>query len=154
MSPLRSFLQVTSILVLCLGLAGEAWPAPSSDLAGTYTRNPGPGFNNTLEITAAGDFHLHSTGCFAAAETTGRVSLQGAEVVLESVTKGRREVSRYRLVPWGGRHYLVPAEDLRRFREEIDKGSEPRGGPQGVFYLRREDWKIPVSGKPDLPAGE
>jgi len=145
--------RLTALLVLCLSLVGAARPvATDSGLAGTYYRGRGLGFGNTLEIARDGTFHFRWTGCLGTyAESTGTVSRQGNELVLEATVRGRREVSRYVPIRWGDRQYLVPVDELKSFAAEIDRGGEPREGPHGSFYLREDDWKIPVSGRPGLP---
>jgi hypothetical protein len=145
--------RLAALVVLCLSLVGAAPPvAADFGLAGTYFRGRGLGFNNTLEIAKDGTFHFRWTGCLGTyAESTGTVSRQGNELVLEAVVRGRREVSRYVAIRWGGRQYLVSADELKSFAAEIDRGGEPRGGPLGSFYLRKEDWTLPGSGRPDLP---
>ena len=57
----------------------------------------------------------------------------------------------YRVVRWGSRVYLIDDESMPRFREAVRQGGEPRNGPFGMFYLRRDDWKKPAQGMPDLP---
>jgi hypothetical protein len=104
-----------------------------------------------LEITPDGTFHARWTGCLGTySETTGTVTRKGTEVDLETVAHGRHTVSRYEPVRWGGRLYLVAAEDVEGFLAEARQGREPRRGPHGSHYLRKGDWRISVSGPPEL----
>jgi hypothetical protein len=56
------------------------------------------------------------------------------------------------VVPWGGRKYLIPAEDIIRFCNSVNLGREPRSDRYGLHLLRRGDEQTKVIGFPDLPA--
>jgi len=125
---------------------------PLSDVAGTYYRGAGLGFSYSLGISPAGTFHARWTGCLGTySETTGTVTRKGDEIDLEAVSRGRRTVSRYVPIHWGGRMYLVATEDLKGFTREVEQGREPRRGPHGSHYLRKNDWQVAVSGSPEIP---
>jgi hypothetical protein len=47
--------------------------------------------------------------------------------------------------------YLVAVEDLKGFIREVEQGREPRRGPHGSHYLRKNGWQVAVSGSPELP---
>jgi hypothetical protein len=57
----------------------------------------------------------------------------------------------YRLVRWGPRRYLVPADDLVGFASAINLGLEPRTEIEGRYLLHNGDERLPVTGLPDLP---
>jgi hypothetical protein len=151
-------ITVSSALLFAL-LAGASFSStassqqdlPLSEVAGTYYRGAGLGFSYSLEITPAGTFHARWTGCLGTyGETTGKVLRKGSEIELEEDSHGRRTLSRYQPVRWGGRLYLVAAEDVEGFLAETKQGKEPRRGPHGSHYLRKGDWRIAVTGAPAL----
>jgi hypothetical protein len=153
-------IAASTVLLLALGagagLSSTASPRqalPLSAIAGTYYRGAGLGFSYSLEISPAGTFHARWTGCLGTyGETTGKVIRKGSEIDLEDDAHGRRTVSRYQPVRWGDRMYLVAVEDLQGFAGEVEQGREPRRGPHGSHYLRKGDWRVAVSGRPDLAA--
>lgn len=53
------------------------------------------------------------------------------------------------LIPirWGERTYLIEDKHLIGFCEK-GFGSEPRENPRGLYYLRQDDWNLPVEGEP------
>lgn len=58
-------------------------------------------------------------------------------------------------VTWGGRRYLIPEDELKRFTTDINLGEEPRDASHsraGMHYLKVGDEDKPVSVLPDLPA--
>ena len=55
-------------------------------------------------------------------------------------------------VLWGERHYLVPADDVIGFCNEVNTGAEPRAGVHGQYLLRRGDEMRKAEGWPGLPA--
>lgn len=54
-------------------------------------------------------------------------------------------------VAWGKRSYLIPPDRLVDFVSAINGGLEPRDEAHGIFYLRDDDYEIPVEGLPALP---
>lgn len=159
MSSQRTLTITASAVLLFALLAGVGFSSPASsrqnlplsEVAGTYYRGAGLGFSYSLEINAAGTFRARWRGCLGTyGETTGTVTRKGSEIDLEAVSHGRRTVSRYQPVRWGGRLYLVATEDVDGFLAETRQGTEPRRGPHGSHYLRKNDWRIAVSGLPEL----
>jgi len=159
MGSKRAFpIAASTVLLLALVAGAGLFAAsarqdlPLSEVAGTYYRGAGLGFSYSLEITPAGTFHARWTGCLGTySETTGKVTRKGSEIDLEEESHGRRTVSRYQPVRWGGRMYLVAVEDLQGFTREVEQGREPRRGPHGSHYLRKNGWQVAVSGSPELP---
>jgi hypothetical protein len=47
--------------------------------------------------------------------------------------------------------YLVPADGMVGFCNEVNDGSEPASGRSGSYLLRRGDEKLKVTGMPDVP---
>jgi len=128
-------------------------PSPSSgldEIAGSYYQGDGLGFNLSLEITASGTFTYEWRGCLGIYDQAqGRVTRSGDEIVL--VAGGDKPVVRLLPVRWGSRHYLVKAEEMMGFVNEINQGAEPRDDAHGRTYLRRDEWDLRVSGPPELP---
>ena len=56
-----------------------------------------------------------------------------------------------RPVSWGQRLYLLQPEEIAAFRAAIVSKEEPRSSEFGQFLMRENDWKVPVTGSPDLP---
>jgi len=54
-------------------------------------------------------------------------------------------------IPWGERQYLVKNDEVSSFVGAIDAGKEPREKDIGEFYMRKDDWKKPVQGRPLIP---
>jgi hypothetical protein len=141
------------------GAAAAPLPVPSfPDFTGTYYRGDGLGVNHTLQIDARGAFLFRWDGCLGNyAQSAGSATPVGSELVLITHWRGRQKAwevteGRYRPIRWGSRRYLVPDEGMMSFLNEVNLGSEPRRGAHGLHYLRQDDWDVPVSGLPDLPA--
>lgn len=126
-------------------------------LAGEYSYGNGYDLNCTLEISSDGRFLYkkcqyervldQAAGCIVL--KNGQLMLQ-PQVPHDDWPRGMGNV----LVPvaWGQRLYLVPANDIRGFSNQINRGLEPvRRGNIGNYFLREGDWDRPVEGKPDLP---
>jgi len=54
-------------------------------------------------------------------------------------------------IPWGDRKYLVPANDIVGFCNDVNYGYEPRKGLHGFHLLRLGDEKREVKGFPAVP---
>jgi hypothetical protein len=54
-------------------------------------------------------------------------------------------------VTWGPRHYLIPADGVVGFCNEINEGREPRTDGHGSYFLRRGDEGKAVTGFPSIP---
>ena len=164
MVPLRTFPILASTLLLLIALGG-IWislagatparnPVPFADVAGSYYRGDGLGFNQTLEITAYGSFSTRASGCLRTYfRTPGRVLRHGSLIYLGPIARRGWSISDsgYLPVRWGERRYLVQAADVMGFVNEINLGSEPRKSAQGRHYIEGNDWSIPVSSPPTLP---
>jgi hypothetical protein len=82
----------------------------------------------------------------------GTATLAGDLIRLRPENLGEKEEL---MVPvkWGKRQYLIRPDELTNFCSAINLGGEPRDSHIGEFLMREGDWDIPVSGRPDLPAG-
>jgi len=54
-------------------------------------------------------------------------------------------------VSWGPRSYLIPADDMTAFCNEVNQGGEPRSGARGFYLLRRGDETKKIEGFPNVP---
>lgn len=54
-------------------------------------------------------------------------------------------------VRWGKRWYLITDAQSARFVRDVVRGDEPRFAEDGLHLLRAGDWKIRVSGRPEVP---
>lgn len=126
--------------------------------AGEYYAGDGLGMNTSLAIAPHSGYVFEWHGCVglydrnygAVAWTNGRICLS---FTFENQRKGCQGIAP-ELIPvsWGGRHYLIPADDLVGFCNCVNEGLEPRNDSHGLYLLRREDEKKPVTGLPIVPA--
>jgi hypothetical protein len=166
MNPMRQLPVIAaSLLILLLmveisvgrGQSRSPSKPPLSDLAGSYYRGDGLGVNQTLRIEADGTYGFVWSGCLGTySRSTGRAFLRRGGLDLETLSEGPGNhvpvaKESFRPVRWGKRHYLVPLGDLMSFVNAVNLGREPRDGAHGLHYLRQDDWKLPVTGLPDLP---
>ncbi|HEX8524231.1 MAG TPA: hypothetical protein VF669_18395 [Tepidisphaeraceae bacterium] len=127
--------------------------------AGEYDYGDGLGVNVSLALAPNQGFVFQWTGCMGVydrnwgevSETDGVVSLK---CELPNQRQGFQGIStRLRPVKWGERHYLIGEEDLVRFCNRVNSGTEAKAGRRSsMFLLRRGDEAKAVQGKPELPA--
>lgn len=55
------------------------------------------------------------------------------------------------VVRWGPRHYLIPADEMVRFCNAVNDGTEPRDDIHGFHLLRRGDEAKTATGFPTVP---
>lgn len=132
-------------------IEGQSW-------AGSYYYGDGTGVNVSLDLAPKTGFVFRWNGCMglydqnygAVEEKPGKLHL---ECELPNERKGFRGIAT-ELVPvnWGKRHYLLRADGMMDFVNDVNAGSEPRGGAWGSHLLRRGDEALPVEGEPMLPA--
>jgi hypothetical protein len=163
MAPARvlSVVSLTLFLAVLLGsvplvLGGSAQTAPLAGIAGSYYRGDGLGVNQSLVIAPGGTYGFSWRGCVGTyASSTGQATLRDGELVLTASTRNKesREAAEESYLPvrWGGRLYLIEKDQMIRFINEVNLGTEPRDDAYGLIYLREEDWKVAASGSPDLP---
>ncbi len=146
-------------LSLLAGPVRSERPEPVTRLdqiAGEYYLGRGLGFNLRLTLNPDGTFSSTWQGCLGTyAEVIGRAFLRDGELVLEPSSKeGEMEKgwdTPFLPVRWGERQYLIPANRIFDFANQIHRGNEPRTSSFGDVYLREGDWDKPVTGEPDLP---
>lgn len=63
----------------------------------------------------------------------------------------RTFTERFTPVRWGRRLYLVEDSQADWFIRDVIRGDEPRSSSDGIHLLRVGDWKLRVSGRPEVP---
>jgi hypothetical protein len=130
---------------------------PDHAWAGEYYQGDGLGVNQNLLLGPAGDFVFHWRGCLGVYDRNfGSLRHEGQKIHLDFIypneLKGFQGVAAELIpVPWGNRHYLIPADEMADFCNAVQKGREPRQGAHGSFLLRKDDWKLALEGRPELP---
>jgi len=138
-------------------IASELKALPDHPWAGEYYAGDGLGVNMSLSIAPKSGFVFEWHGCLGLYDRNyGAVTSANDHLHLsftfENVRKGFQGIAPELLsVPWGERRYLVPASDIVGFCNQVNEGSEPRGGVHGVYLLRKGDEKKPASGLPKVP---
>jgi hypothetical protein len=136
-------------------LAGHNLP----EWAGNYYYGDGEGVNVDLRLAPKSGFVATWNGCLGLYDLNfGNVAWADGKVGLR-FTYPNNPLHRgfegfpEELIPvrWAGRHYLIPADQMIEFANEINRGSEPRKSPRGLFLLKRGDEKKPATGAPALP---
>lgn len=146
------------LLLAGICAAGSAWAGLTGQPTGRYYFGDGEGVNCTLRLDARGRFEFKWQCCVGACDSnTGPFHFRNGVVILSPRKRNvRRGLSgtptRFLVVNWGPRRYLVPQEDVRDFCNAVNQGSEPRTHVWGQYYLRVGDEKKAAGGDPDLPA--
>jgi hypothetical protein len=139
-----------AILAEIKKLTNHAW-------AGEYYAGDGLGVNTSVVIAPKSGYVFEWHGCLglydrnygAVVWTNDRIRLS---FTFDNQRKGFQGIAE-ELIPvsWGSRRYLIPADDLIGFCNNVNKGSEPRNGSHGFHLLRRGDEKKTVTGFPQVP---
>ena len=130
----------------------------SHEWAGDYYAGDGMGVNTTLILAPRSGYVFEWHGCLGLYDRNyGAVTSEGRNLRLtftfENVRKGFRGLAPELVaIPWGPRVYLVPADDVIGFCNEVNSGAEPRTDMHGEYLLRKGDERREVSGDPELPA--
>lgn len=127
------------------------------DWAGVYYKGDGTGENSSLAIAPESGYVFQWRGCLGLYDQNyGAVNWKDGQLRLsftfENERKGFQGIAP-ELIPvsWGSRTYLIPADDIAGFCNEINQGMEPRNIIHGSYFLRVEDEKFTVNGFPKLP---
>jgi hypothetical protein len=129
------------------------------DWAGEYYFGDGLGVNVTLALAPENGFVFRWHGCLGTYDLNyGDVTFTQGTVKLGFKYPNRRRgfegiAPEFLPVQWGPRHYLIPVEDMIRFTNAINAGTEPNPVGRRSFYflLRRGDEKKTVEGVPTIP---
>lgn len=154
---MKTLIPVLYILAVASGcLAADS--VALKDVAGDYYFGDGTGVNCTLKLSTRGKFSFESRGCLGTYEKNeGNFTINKGVLNIAPKKPNIREGFRgtpteFFPVTWGSRMYLVPTNDIVEFYSAVNQGSEPRRGNWGQYYLRRNDWDKPVTGRPAVPA--
>jgi hypothetical protein len=125
--------------------------------AGEYVRGDGLAENVRLALAPGTGFAVNVTGCgfIGWSETDfGAVSVTSGKLTLHSHTKppdAPERSTEMHYVRWGERSYLVAADEVIEFCNQVNSGREPRNEWLGEVFLRVDDWKRKATGSPHLP---
>jgi hypothetical protein len=146
-------LNLTLALLTLLSLGSDG-----VSVSGEYYSGDGLGVNWNLELCQDGTFEFSWDGCLGNYDhQSGRWDIADGLITFQVLDRKPDGLdhslpSSLRPVRWGERLYLVPADELLEFCNQVNDGAEPRGDPHGLVLLRRDDWMLPVSSSPELPA--
>ncbi len=125
--------------------------------AGEYYCGDGLGVNVSLLLAPGAGYVFEWHGCLGlydrnygkVTETNGRIRLS---FTFKNERKGFQGIAEEFIpVPWGERHYLIPADDIVGFCNKVNEGTEPRDAGHGFYLLREGDEKHVASGFPMVP---
>lgn len=130
-------------------------------LPGVYAQGQGYG-GRALTLNQDGNFaweasddtgfHQTTRGTYKVSKTTLILQPTHTEATQEGedATKPEAIPLRYFCVPWGERLYLVETDQIQKFCEAVNVGSEPCVW-HGKYLLRADDEGKEVKGKPQIP---
>jgi len=125
--------------------------------AGEYYYGDGLGVNVAFMLAPRAGYVFEWHGCLGLYDRNyGKVSYSNGAIHLQFTYPNQRRGFggiAPELVPvsWGERTYLIPADDVVGFCNEVNSGSEPRGYVHGNCLLRSGDEEKVVGGFPDVP---
>ena len=126
--------------------------------AGEYYAGDGLGVNVSLTIAPKSGYMFEWHGCLGTYDRNyGAVTTSNGQLHLAFTFENKREGFRgiapdFVPISWGQRRYLVPADDVVGFCNNVNEGREPRTGVHGFYLLRRGDETKDVTGLPSVPA--
>jgi hypothetical protein len=119
---------------------------PLAEFAGGYFRGDPRGRCSSLWLTSDGRYALTTRDEAGHQERSRGTALRsGRALVLDQALWPVR---------WGGRLYLLEAEQVAPFEKSMRTRDEPRTQPFGPFLLREGDWEKKADGSPGLPTGQ
>jgi len=151
---------ISSLCILVIangGFAADTNSAALKDIAGDYYFGDGLGVNCSFTLSAQGKFAFQWRGCLGTYDKNeGNASLKDGILHITPQKPNVREGFRgtpteFYPVRWGTRMYLIPTNEIVEFCSDVNRGSEPRQGSHGQYYIRRSDADKPVVGKPAVP---
>jgi hypothetical protein len=126
--------------------------------AGEYYAGDGLGVNTTLSLAPDSGYVFEWQGCMGLYDRNyGTVAWADDRIRLtfthENQRRGFQGIAP-ELIPisWGSRHYLVPADEITKFCNHVNRGLEPREGSHGFHLLRDGDEGQAVTGLPNVPS--
>jgi hypothetical protein len=88
-------------------------------------------------------------------EYTGKFAIEGNNLRLIASDPQFDEPTEYLPIRWGDRRYIIPANMVLEFCDDIKQGWEPRDDPVAgrPYYLGEGDWEKPTRWSPKLLDG-
>lgn len=126
--------------------------------AGEYYEGDGLGENVTFTIAPKHGYVFEWRGCLGVYDRNyGSVTITNSRILLSFAFTNKQEefagvANEFMLIPWGDRKYVVPANDVVGFCNDVNSGREPRKQAYGRYLLRRGDEAKKVSGNPTVPS--
>lgn len=153
-----NLIPVLCILAVARGGLAAADSVALKDVAGDYYFGDGTGVNCTLKLSTRGKFSFQWRGCLGTYDenegnftiTKGVLNITPKKPNIQEGFRGTP--TKFFPVTWGTRMYLIPTDDIIEFCSDVNQGREPRGWSWGQYYLQRNDWDKPVTGRPAVPA--
>lgn len=131
---------------------------PAHPWAGSYFFGDGLGVNVRLSPAPKSGFVFAWNGCLGLYDRNyGDVVEKDGKLQLHFTHPNDRHGFRgiapeFLLLLWGDRHYLIPADGIISFANQINSGREPVNGRyMGSFLLREDDAEKNVRGQPCIP---
>ncbi len=125
--------------------------------AGEYYAGDGRGVNTTLAIARDAGYVFEWHGCLGLYDRNyGTATWTNGHIRLSFTFENKRQgfqgiASELIPVSWGPRRYLVPADDIVGFCNDVNNGREPRNHVYGFYLLRRGDEQKETGGFPSVP---
>lgn len=125
--------------------------------AGSYYYGDGLGSNVSLHIAPKTGFVFELHGCLGLYDRNyGSAEEKNHKIHLTFDFENKQGASQgfspsFIPLKWGERRYLIPADEVIKFVNAINFGSEPRSGIHGSFLLREGDHNKKAEGLPSLP---
>ncbi len=127
--------------------------------AGEYTTGAGLSVRD-VTIAPESGFVFHDYGDVYDFWYLGNCTFENGRIKLNYTGEKHANLpNAYVPVRWGERCYLIRTypdlhvDCMKFFCEDVIRGYEPRYHNSGTTLLRKGDWKKPVEGLPELPAG-
>ncbi len=126
--------------------------------AGEYYCGDGMGVNVFVALSPKNGYVFEWRGCMGVYDRNyGQVTPKDGKLKLSFTFPNERRgfqglAEEFIPIAWGERRYLIPADDVVGFCNDINAGDEPRDEVHGEYLLSRDDHEVKVSGRPNLPA--
>lgn len=130
----------------------------SHEWAGEYYAGDGLGVNTSVVIAPKSGYVFEWHGCLGLYDRNyGSVTWTNDQIRLSFTFANQRKGFQGiapELIPisWGARRYLIPADDVVGFCNNINEGREPRNSSHGFYLLHQGDEKKMVTGFPKVPS--
>ncbi len=125
--------------------------------AGEYYCGDGLGVNVSLMLAPKTGYIFEWHGCLGLYDRNyGTVSWSNDRIHLSFTFENKQEgfqgiAEKFIPISWGDRKYLIPADDIVGFCNNVNKGSEPRAELHGNYLIRNGDENKKATGFPNIP---